>query len=44
MNAPSWSAEMAPIHGPPRTMCMWPDPSGYSNEGAKDEKLVPIKP
>jgi hypothetical protein len=43
-NAPFSSAEMAPIQGPPRTMCMWFDPSGYSNEGAAEEKLLPMKP
>ena len=33
-----------PIHRPPRTMCSKPVPSGYSNDGDRETKLLPKKP
>ena len=33
-----------PIHRPPRTRCSYPVPSGYSNDGERETKLLPKKP
>ena len=38
------SRSRAPTHSPARAMCSKPEPSGNSNEGEREVKLLPMKP
>ena len=44
VNAPWSSIAWAPIQRPARTRCSQLEPSGYSNEGERVTKLLPMKP